>query len=89
MIDAALATMSQENHILVFLYTLRIHQRRGMATVETYAFGLELVLLLLGVDMNETTMYKFSYNTGSLIRDLLMYIMNQLSTTSHSGINQK
>ena len=57
--DATLATLSRDDHILVFLYTLRIHQCRGMAIVETYGFGLKVVVLLVGVDVNDKLQYKF------------------------------
>ena len=82
MLDSALATLSREDHILVFLYSLRIHQRRGMATVETYAFDLEFVALLVGADMNDELGQNCSYDAGSPIKDLSMDFVNQLSATS-------
>ena len=65
------------------IHTLRIHQWRGMATVETYVLVWNLSCLLVGVviwmmnyDIRVFIWYRCSY------RDLSMDFVNQLSATS-------
>ena len=53
-----------------------------MATIETYAFGLEFIVLLVSVNMNDKLRHKLLYYNGIPIKDLPMDIVNQFSATS-------